>query len=428
MSTVLYSACVIGSILALLLRLPALRRNPEPGLVALCCYFGISAFTFVVAIPAVWAAVNRSLGLPNLTGLLSQCGGVSIAVAEQAVVLAWAYPWEKAKHKIYHRLALLLFALAAMAFLFTVSLPRMIDNPHNFVPDAAKIPTYAAYLVVFQVCFLIGTLESVRLCWRYSLSVGPGWLRRGLRTAAVGSGLGLPYSVARFSDIFAAYLHGNARDWEPVARGGASIGTLLLLVGWTMPSWGPRLSGMYARVGRYRTFRRLGPLWRALYDAVPEIALTPPQQTGLPEWPWSRLDFRLYRRIVEIRDARMTLLPHFSAELADAVRCRAQARGLTGRRLEAIVEAANLAAAIAAKKVASPSQPLVVADDFEHPDHFGENLHDEMEWLTVVGRAFTRSSLVAEAGAAARASTSLPTSPVPQHNWSNFDASDRTVR
>ncbi|WP_147287992.1 MAB_1171c family putative transporter [Nocardia pseudobrasiliensis] len=382
------------ALLALLLRLPALFRRPEPGLAALCAYFVVSAFTFTMALPAIWVPVNSFLGVPNLTGLISQCGGLSIAVAQQAVVLAWASPWAEAKRKIYLRAALLLVALGSMVTLFAMSVPHMSDSPHSFVPDAAKIPTYSVYLIVFQCSFLIGTIESMRLCWRYSLQVGPGWLGRGLRTAALGSGLGLPYSAARIAAVFAERLGADAQRWEPIARLGASVGTLLVLIGWTVPTWGPPLSELAARIDRYRRFRRLGPLWRALYDAVPEMALTPPRRTGLLGGPGRRLDFRLYRRIVEIRDARMALLPFFSIEVADTVRRHAEARGLSGRRLDAAVEAANLAAAIAARKRwnQAATMPQIAAAEFDHFNRFGENLYDELDWLVLVGAEFTRAS------------------------------------
>ena len=115
---------------------------------------------------------------------------------------------------------------------------------------------------------------------------------------------------------------------------------LLVLVGATLPT-------LLTWLGRYRRYRRLGPLWRDLYRADPAIALDPP---AVPDaFAVVRLRLRLYRRVIEIRDGLLALRPYRDPVVAAAARDRATRAGLHGPPCDAAVEAAVIAAALRAK-------------------------------------------------------------------------------
>ncbi|WP_194817919.1 MAB_1171c family putative transporter [Nocardia sp. XZ_19_385] len=401
MNYVLYPACVLIAFLALLLRLPALIRKPEPGLVALCLYFVSLMFTFGLSIPPVFVAVSKGLGVPNLAGMLTQCCALAAGVVQQLVVLAWSSPWEEAKRRIRRRLAFSALVIVAMSVLFALSVPQMTTRPHTFAVDSAQIPTYQAYLVLYLSCYALTLVETGRLCWRYSGEVEPGSLRRGLRVAAIGSAFGLMYVGARAADIIAPHLGGTGHPWEPLARIGAAGAAILMMLGWSLPTWAPPLSGAWAQVGRYRSYLRLGPLWRAVVDVLPGIALASPDSSGPARWSPRQLDFRLYRRMVEIRDARIQLQRFYSPTVATAARTHAHSEGLSLLEVEAVVEAANLAAAIEKKR--ADEAPLPVVDsEFDQPEQTGESLHEEQQWLLLVADAFARSPVVADVLASLR--------------------------
>ncbi|WP_159080369.1 MAB_1171c family putative transporter [Nocardia suismassiliense] len=398
MNTNLYSTCAIVGSIALLLRLPAFIRKPEPGTGALCIYFALVTFTFGLSVPAVWKVVDRTLGVPNLAGMIAQCGALTIVFAKLSVVLIWTNSWPDAKRKIRVIIAVLASLLAVMSGLFWIAVPEMTSNPKNFAAASAGITEYSIYLVVYLTGRVVVNIEVGRQCLRYMRRAAPGWLKWSLLTAAIGSVMGLPYAGARLADIFAAHMGVDNKAWEPVAQLSASFGSLITVTGWTMLMWGPAVSETLARLGRYRTYHRLRPLWDALYEILPDIALTSPQRRRITDWPWN-ITFHLYRRLVEIRDARTTLLPFFDLNFSDAVRTRAEAQGLTGRRLDAVVEAANLAAAIRAKKLSGPGVPasVTIDDYFATHDETGQSLHDERDWLVMVAQAFDRSPMVADA-------------------------------
>ncbi|MEV0764799.1 MAB_1171c family putative transporter [Nocardia sp. NPDC050435] len=407
MNYILYPACVLIAFLALLLRLPALIRKPEPGLAALCVYFVSLMFTFGLSIPPVFVAVSTTLGVPNLAGVLTQSCALIAGVVQQLVVLAWSNPWEEAKRRIRRRLAFSGLVIAAMGILFALSVPQMTTKPHTFAVDSAQIPTYQAYLVLYLSCYALTLIETGRLCWRYSGEVGPGSLRRGLRVATIGSVFGLVYVAARAADIIAPHLGGTGHPWEPVARIGAAGAAILMMLGWSLPTWAPPLSGAWARVGRYRSYLRLGPLWRAVVEVLPDIALAGPDSGGPGRWLPRQLDFRLYRRIVEIRDARIQLQRYYSPTVTAVACSRAHREGLSEREVAAVVEAANLAAAIE-KKRAEESPPPLPGAEFDPHEQTGESLHEEQQWLLMVADAFARSPVVADVLAALRTTSSSP--------------------
>ncbi|MFD0658600.1 MAB_1171c family putative transporter [Thermocatellispora tengchongensis] len=97
---------------------------------------------------------------------------------------------------------------------------------------------------------------------------------------------------------------------------------LLVLAGATLPTWGRLLiaPAWLAWLRDYRAYQALRPLWRALYAADPRIALTPAAPVLLDLVAVRDLRFRLYRRVIEIRDGRLALMPYLDPDVAAAAR------------------------------------------------------------------------------------------------------------
>ena len=131
-----------------------------------------------------------------------------------------------------------------------------------------------------------------------------------------------------------------------------------------------------------RALRRLMPLRSALCDAIPEAA-----SIVVPDGRRA-LRFRLYQRVIEIRDAALMLRPYRDPEVASAAARAAHADGLSGRELAATVEAAVLAAAVRAWNAGRPA--LNPAGDTGMAPALGLGLRSEADWLAAVSRAFAR--------------------------------------
>ena len=232
-----------------------------------------------------------------------------------------------------------------------------------------------------------------RLSWRYahvSLHVS---LRIGFRLVAVGGILGLGFVANEALRSGTTYL--NVADPLPAAR----LSQLLIagfmaagLTGTTMPAWGPH-AGIPALVDwlhRYRSLRRLYPLWLALYQASPQIALFPPVPFLADILAWRQLEFRLHRRVVEIRDGQLMLRPYRHPAAMEYARELCATAGLAEEEAAVVLEATDLAVALrmrAAGRVMGSLAPTPLAPA-------GANLESEAAALERVARCYRRSPLV----------------------------------
>jgi hypothetical protein len=117
-------------------------------------------------------------------------------------------------------------------------------------------------------------------------------------------------------------------------------------------------------------------LWSALYEVTPEIALDPAESEFLDRLRIRDLDFRLYRRVIEIRDGRLALRSFLDADVARRARKEALKSGLDGGRVEAAVEARVLAAGVEnARQHRAPAEVLPASE------LGGEDIASEVEWL-----------------------------------------------
>jgi hypothetical protein len=310
-------------------------------------------------------------------------------------VLLWTHPPQQAWSKI--RVRLLLFSLAAMIMIALV-LPADNDTARANLAAFAENPEllygrtpYVAESIM--VCLGMIGYTSADMVWhflRYARLVDRHWLRRGLRLMAISSMFALAYSLITLASVVALRLDLAIHDrTRPIAALLANSTVLVFIAGSTMPAWGPKLQ-------RLRAYRQLRPLWRALCQATPEVVFDAPNPRRLGRWRIPDLDFRLYRRIIEIRDSRLALRPYLDQDATAAARRLAQAAGLHGDALRAVVEASVLADAIYAKADGRPAQAHPMDDT---PG--GMDLAGELAWLTEVAKAFAGSPIVAAIAARA---------------------------
>jgi len=102
------------------------------------------------------------------------------------------------------------------------------------------------------------------------------------------------------------------------------------------------------------------------------------------------LNFRLYRRVVEIRDGGLALRPCMDPAIADEARRLCRAAGLSEHERQAVVEAASLAAAMRATRqgtrgVSGPSSAGMSG---------GADLPSEIAVLERVAHHYTHSPIV----------------------------------
>lgn len=342
-----FAAC---SGLALLVNAPPTLRLLEP---------------VVATEPVIWA--TRALKAYALTFL-----------ALLAVSLGGGDRRSSRRRARHHHLGALLFQSVA-AVLFAASGVRV-------VPDAVVVDGSVTLFVLYTALFVLYGVACLALLCRALLrraeAVGPGRVRVGLSILTLAAAVGTVWTGWGLSDIASTAATGRQPLGEhPVATLLSAVTALLVLAGTTVTLWG----GPLAAPGRHwrarRRHRALGPLWRALHEAAPEIALAPAPERLRPGWRTA--EFALYRRVIEIHDGLLLLRPHFPPEVPGAA---------GSKRVEPddpAVDAARIARALENRRRGlAPRGPAGVPA----PRPGGDTLDDEVIHLLRVTQAFARAA------------------------------------
>ena len=127
-----------------------------------------------------------------------------------------------------------------------------------------------------------------------------------------------------------------------------------------------------------------------LYETSPRIALAPPRSTLSDAFTIRDLDFRLYRRIVEIRDGSLELRPYVEPGTIERARDLSRSAELSEEEARAVVEAASLAVALDARRIGrAPHSPV-----FPLELHGGTDVSSKAAVLVRVARYFQTSPIV----------------------------------
>jgi len=347
MSSVLVSTAIAtilwGNLLYKLLRF---RRRPQndaqrANSLALLCM----ALCFTVLDPPLYAVIDRVTGVPNLARLLANSSGVvaACAFAPVATELSGATPRDRG---IWDSWWLMALTLALMIGLFfRADLP--ISAPGGFPERYDTAPAVAAYRCVFLGYIGLTCCRFFVLWQRFSAAVGavtrPA-LRRQVRLQTVGWALGAAYCAQECAYILLRATGAAAPSaYSPALASGLLAGCFALILSdgfFSVWDWGER----------YRTYGALSPLWHDLFAVLPGIALDPPHAGRGHMAVLGDLDFRLHRRVTEIRDGVMTLQPYLDRAMVRWARRYCRTLGVTQEAMGQHVEALALAAAIGARR------------------------------------------------------------------------------
>jgi hypothetical protein len=131
---------------------------------------------------------------------------------------------------------------------------------------------------------------------------------------------------------------------------------IVAVAGMIASAWVPVIAAMARQLWLVFAYWRLRPLWAVLLSAVPYV------QLAVPLRPWAGLRFRLLRRVIEIRDAELALRSHWRGDIADQARAAARSAGLSSGLEKAVVEAAVVVNAAAARLSGMPPSDLPAED------------------------------------------------------------------
>ncbi len=397
MNSVLYPVCAVVALLALLYKLRVLPTDRSATQLALTGNFLLLFVTYTVSTPAVWVATSKAAGIVNFSGLLTQSCVVLMSACQQLVLLHLTHERAVAWRKAVPRLIGLALALGTMVALFSAATIQR-EAPNDFALSKAQY--YPAYITVYLLAYTANQIDVGILGWRYAKIASAPWLRRGLLLIALTLPFALVYSGCRAADVVAGQFGTNGRAWEPVAQVAVTIATITKIVGWTLPDWGRHLTTLWEGVRDRLVLRELARFHRRVTALVPEPVI--------PLDPHADLRTRLYRTVVEIRDAQWALRTWMDPAVADAARRRAEAAGLAADDVAAAVEAAQLRAAIEAKAADLRPAAHTTTPRVAEP----EDLVAELAFQRKLARAFAGSPVVTAALADAAGDGGRTTTPL----------------
>lgn len=167
----------------------------------------------------------------------------------------------------------------------------------------------AAYDSVFMLYCFWGAGIFLVCCKHYTARVEPGMLRTGLHLCSASAVVGFlwaGWAVSDIVDVLRTGQQGAPEDTPAAVLGALCAG--LALSGVTIATWAAQMAAWGRWWRSYRAMRRLGPLWHAAREAVPQVVLG---RSGRIAGAVPRdARFGLYRRVIEIRDAQLALRRH----------------------------------------------------------------------------------------------------------------------
>jgi hypothetical protein len=385
------SAAVLAWI-AFAYKLPALRRHPRDSLLRAFC---ATVFLMGLAIPMFNAPVNGVLDrLTGLTSIGKLLGDVLVVGSGCGVLAFLAYlsrAPERARRSVQVYAALALVTALAMSILFFLS-PRL---PETWLwPQYVPSPTVVGYRFVFLLYVEFVLFNVILLARRAASIPNLPSAQLGLALVAGGGLAGQVYLIHQVATVVSG-VFGVRLEYQPDTTNKALIllTVVLLVLGTTMPNWGPRVGVDKAVfwVREYRSLRRLYPLWSALYAVLPSVALLPPTPRLLEAFDLRDVHFRLYRRVVEIRDAILLLNPSVDPRAASCARQVGVDNGAAGRELDVLVTAVQLASVLNQRRPGNSPGGSTAASMSQ-----GEalDLGAEVEALENLARCYRRSPLV----------------------------------
>lgn len=383
MADLAYYVAGLIAVLAAAAKLAQSRQRPRPpGLLYLSAgllFLGLSSVMLAPTSLRLGAGVEP---IPNLTRLIGNALTAGAGFCIVAVLAHAAHGADVAVRRIRVQIWILGATVAVMTVLLIAARTRFTVD---FVNVYATHPLVVAYELVFLSYATWALAGIVVLVHQVARHAQRAFLRTGLRVLTAGAMIGLLWSLWKISMTLARAISHRPTPFEAeVSSLLSAISVLLFTAGTTLTAWGPRAVHPAKWLRARRIYRRIEPLWSAVSDAVPHVEF---------KHPGAGMEFRLYHRIVEIRDCSLALRGYFHPDVPNWVRSALAERATTEDDSAVLIEAANVAGALEAHRVGH--QFHVAPSDVGAPHKLDADIDVEARWLTRVADAFAHSAVVA---------------------------------
>ncbi|GAB3575228.1 hypothetical protein GCM10027445_37350 [Amycolatopsis endophytica] len=276
---------------ALLVRAAAAVRGSAPRRRMFLAVAGLAA-SITIYVEPVRSLVHHALHLGTRCGVVMNVWGVLSSALILDFVLA----------ATSRRRPVLVYSAAA-----TVGVALLALNTGTCVTSADG-SRFALFWCLLCLTHVLGTGPSALLCARYARRATNLPLRAGLSVLVTG----FVSSTVFWALVVPGFLITRA-PWLPSAFPlNIGVTAWVMALGIALP----QLLRLHHAAGDRRTLRRLEPLWRRLTTAVPQVRL--------PEHGRWTSDLRLYRRVIEIRDAVVVLRDYAGPDIVEAAHVHAR--------------------------------------------------------------------------------------------------------
>jgi hypothetical protein len=321
--------------------------------------------------PTFYRFIDSQLGIVNLCELLGHA--CALAAGWQGQRLLLHLTGTATAQRVRWRGCVAAGAIAGLVVCFAVG-PRPVETIDFTVLITGQWAN-TCYWLALTCCVMFQLADIARLAWGCARLASREWIGLGLGIVTLGCGIGIAAFVDPLTYVVVR-LAGSSppRVLDAVGHVLCVTSLCLVAVGATMPAWSKSLArDPSAFVRAYRDCRQLRPLWTVLREAVPGIALNQPARN---------VEFRLYRRVIEIRDGILSMRADVDNATRLAVSRCARERGLDGADVDAAVEAAAIHRAV--------TEPCAVPTELSATQEVigGSSLDEEVAWLRRVANGY----------------------------------------
>ncbi|MEU8179680.1 MAB_1171c family putative transporter [Micromonospora sp. NPDC049044] len=292
---------------------------------------------------AVSRIIDTTTGLVDLSVLVKNMAGLAVAYLASGLAIAIANATPGVNYRPRAGLLLPVGAAIGMCFLFAAA-------PHHpggddFVTESAKSPYTAWYGILYQSAIVLAVTRALLTIWKLALTRSGSRGNWSIVVTAVGGTVLLLYVLNRIAFILSHAAHIeilSGPGYVFFSKSLFGIGLTLLAIGSAVPVSRPARRYIRDSVRLHRLYR----LWHTLQRAVPDVVLGAPPSRIADVTNVLQVRLRLYRRVIEIRDAQSELATFVGESTVAAAQDFVRRLGLTGESAEAAVEACWTAAGL----------------------------------------------------------------------------------
>ncbi|MGV0583132.1 MAB_1171c family putative transporter [Mycobacteroides chelonae] len=308
-SAAAYSIAAVFSFGAVVVVAAAMLRSRvrPPASVALLLSFLFKGIAVTLATPPLYEKFDNVVGVHNMGRLvLNLSGGMAWTACVLTVITFWGESGPRAVQRARLWVGMAVVIGTALTLCWFVA--PTSELPQDFYSSHGNKPAWVLYMLIYLITYGLGAILITVKCLQYARFHDVAWLRRSMLLTAAGAAMCLLFCIMRAHSAIYGMITNDSYSWQRLAPLAATIGQILIVVGLAGPSFSQLVTSARQRIQAYWQHRQLEPLWTALYEGNAQIALAPPQAAI------GDRNYRLYRRIVEIRDGLSAIRPYLTED------------------------------------------------------------------------------------------------------------------